>query len=182
VRFFEKFSSQDLLYIAILSAIGLAVKSIVTPFVRIVSAPLMVPGGSLAGGIYMLWIVLAIGIVRKPGTGILVGVIQGIAVLALGFFGNHGAVSLISYSLPGIAAEFGGLFFKQKEILTAQVVMCVLANVSGTIVVTLFVLRLAFIPLMIAVIISVLSGILGGIFSRSILKKLLQYRLIRITP
>ncbi len=52
-----------------MSALGLAAKPIITPLIHLISAPLMVPGGSLAGGLYMMWIALAIAIVNKPGAG-----------------------------------------------------------------------------------------------------------------
>ncbi|RLC55794.1 MAG: hypothetical protein DRH89_06945, partial [Candidatus Cloacimonadota bacterium] len=74
----RKYSSQDLLYIAIMSALGLAAKPIITPLIHLISAPLMIPGGSLAGGLYMMWIALAIAIVNKPGAGLLVGITQAI--------------------------------------------------------------------------------------------------------
>ena len=179
MSFWQKFTANDLLFIAILSSMGLAIKPIVTPFVHLLSVPLLIPGGSLAGGLYMLWICLAIGIVHKPGTGILVGIVQAIAVLALGFFGNHGAVSLISYSFPGFLAEIISYLFKNKQSLAAQASMCVFANVGGTVVVTILVMRLPAIPLLIAMISSVLSGLVGGIISFSLLKKLKKFHLVK---
>ncbi|RLC49773.1 MAG: hypothetical protein DRI23_08525, partial [Candidatus Cloacimonadota bacterium] len=115
MKILAKFTSQDLLYIAIFSALGLAIKPIVTPIIHLISAPLMIPGGSLAGGFYMMWLVLAIVIVQKPGAGILVGITQAIVMISLGYFGNHGAVSLLSYTLPGVAAELVSLLFKNKS-------------------------------------------------------------------
>jgi energy-coupling factor transport system substrate-specific component len=174
----KKFTSQDLIYIAIFSALGLAVKPIVTPLVHLVSAPLMIPGGSLAGGFYMMWIALAIAIVNKPGTGILIGVVQAIVMISLGYFGNHGAVSLISYTLPGISAEIVSHLFKNKSSITAQTSICTFANISGAVVVTFLVMRLAAIPLMISLIAAAISGILGGMLSYSLLRKLRKYRIV----
>ena len=64
-----------------------------------------------------MWIALAIAIVNKPGAGLLVGITQAIVMLSMGYFGNHGAVSLISYTMPGLMAEIVSLFFKNKKIL-----------------------------------------------------------------
>lgn len=175
---FKKFTSIDLLYIAIFSALGLAVKPIVTPLVHLVSAPLMIPGGSLAGGFYMMWIALAIAVVNKTGTGILIGVVQAIVMISLGYFGNHGAVSLISYTLPGIAAEIVSHFFKDKSSISAQTTICTFANLSGAVVVTLLVMRLAAIPLIISLVAAAISGILGGMLSYSLFKKLREYRIV----
>ncbi|MCF7794494.1 MAG: ECF transporter S component [Candidatus Cloacimonetes bacterium] len=175
---FKKFTSQDLLYIAIFSALGLAVKPIVTPLIHLISAPLMIPGGSLAGGFYMMWIALAIAVVNKPGTGILIGIVQAIVMISLGYFGNHGAVSLISYTLPGITAEIVAHIFKEKSSITAQTAICTFANISGALVVTLLVMRLATIPLLISLVAAAISGIVGGMLSYSLFKKLRKYRIV----
>jgi energy-coupling factor transport system substrate-specific component len=179
VKFFENFSSQQLLYIAILAALGLATKPIITPLVHLISTPLMVPGGSLAGGFYMMWLVLAAALVKKPGAAFLVGFVQSIAVLSLGYFGNHGFVSVISYSLPGMAVEVIAFFWKDKTDLFFHIISCILSNITGAVVVTIIIMRLAFIPLMISLIAAGISGILGGIISYKILKKLIEYDLVR---
>jgi len=172
------YSSQDLLYIAVMSALGLAVKPIVTPLIHIVSAPLMIPGGSLAGGFYMMWLVLAVLIVKKPGTGTLVGVVQAIVMISLGYFGSHGAVSLISYTLPGLIADFAALVFRKADSPLSHVMICSSANITGALIVTFLVMRLAFLPMIISVVAASVSGIIGGILSYSILKKLNKYKLI----
>ena len=178
MKFLAKFTSQDLLYIAIFSALGLAIKPIVTPITHLISAPLMIPGGSLAGGFYMMWLALAIVIVQKPGAGILVGITQAVVMISLGYFGNHGAVSLLSYTLPGIAAELVSFFFNQKSSLYTHVSICIAANVSGAAVVTILVMRLAFLPLMISLVAAAISGIIGGLLAHSIYKKLRNYRIV----
>jgi len=178
MKLLEKYSSQDLLYIAILSALGFAIKPIVTPIVHLVSAPLMIPGGSLAGGFYMMWIAVAVAVVKKPGAAILVGVVQAIAMISLGYFGNHGAVSLISYTLPGVSAEIVASFFKKKDSIYAQTFICTSANITGALIVTFLIMRLSFVPTLISVIAASISGIIGGIISHILIKKLKKFRLI----
>jgi ABC-type cobalt transport system, permease component len=174
----KKFSTQDLLYIAIFSALGLAVKPIITPIIHLISAPLMIPGGSLAGGFYMMWLALAIAVVGKTGAGLLVGITQAIVMISLGYFGNHGAVSLLSYTLPGVAAELVSFLYKNKASIFAQASICTVANVSGALVVTVLVMRLAMLPLIISLIAAAISGIVGGIVSYSLFNKLKQYRIV----
>ena len=178
MKFLAKYSSQDLLYIAIFSALGLAVKPIVTPLIHLISAPLMIPGGSLAGGFYMMWLALAIAVVRKPGAGFLVGITQAIVMISLGYFGNHGAVSLISYTLPGVSAELISFLFRNKTSIYAQVGICTAANITGAVVVTILIMRLALIPLLISLIAATISGIIGGILAYSVYNKLKHYRLV----
>jgi len=178
VNWLRKYSSQDLLFIAILSALGLAAKPIITPLIHLISAPLMIPGGSLAGGLYMMWIALAIAIVNKPGAGLLVGITQAIVMLSMGYFGNHGAISLISYTLPGLLAEFIALFFKNKGTLAFHVLAVTVSNLTGATIVTIIVMRLAAIPFLISLIAATISGIVGGIISFSMFNKLKKYKII----
>ena len=64
-RLFKPFSTQDLVVITMMAALGLAIKPIVTPLSQIITGPLYIPGGVVAGAFYMLWIVLAYGLM--PG-------------------------------------------------------------------------------------------------------------------
>jgi len=178
VNWLRKYSSQDLLYIAILSALGLAAKPIIIPLIHLISAPLMIPGGSLAGGLYMMWIALAIAIVNKPGAGLLVGITQAIVMLSMGYFGNHGAVSLISYTLPGLMAEIVSLLFRNKRTLIFHVPTVTVSNLAGAITVTIIVMRLATIPFIISLIAAAISGIVGGIISFSMFNKLKNHNII----
>ena len=73
---FDKFSVFDLIIIAMISALGIASKPVIVPLSHIITGPLMIPGGVVAGGFYMLWLVLGAGIVGKPGIEILLGVIH----------------------------------------------------------------------------------------------------------
>jgi energy-coupling factor transport system substrate-specific component len=104
--------------------------------------------------------------------------VQAIVMISLGYFGNHGAVSLLSYTIPGIAAELVSYLYKNKTTIAAQVSICLVANLSGTLIVTLLVMRLATIPLMISLVAGAISGILGGLLSFSLLVKLKQYRIV----
>lgn len=174
----RKFTAEELLYIAVFSALGLAAKPIITPVVHLVSAPLMIPGGSLAGGFYMMWLVLAAVVVDKFGAAFLVGLVQAIVILSLGFFGSHGAVSLVSYTVPGLVVELVRFLFRNTKTVYTQVFMCVAANVSGSLIVILLVMRLPLFPLLIAVLSAAISGIIGGLISFSILKKMQKFGII----
>ena len=49
----KRFSVKELILISVMAALGLAVKPVVTPLAHIISTPLMIPGGALAGGLYL---------------------------------------------------------------------------------------------------------------------------------
>ena len=172
MKFLRKFSTQDLLYIAIFSALGLAIKPLITPIAIMLTRLLMITGGSLFGGLYMMWIVLAIALVRKPWTGFLVGFIQGIVMLALGYVGTHGALSLITFTLPGFIGDITAFFVRDFSRPISHIVLCITANLAGTLIVSLLVWQLPFIPLLISLGLSFLSGILGGLLAFVIYKRL----------
>lgn len=169
--------TTDLLTISALAALGLAMKPILTPLVHLVSVPLMIPGGSLAGGFYMLWLALAVALVKPSGAATLVGLIQGV-VMMTGFFGSHGLLSLISYPLPGVAIDLLALVFRQRRILLAQTVFCTAANLTGTGLVVLLVMRLTWLPAILALTMALISGILGGFIARWLIVQLERYRLV----
>lgn len=172
-KFLKKFSMFDLVIIALTSALGIAIKPIIVPLVHIITGPLYIPGGAAAGGFYMLWIVLGIGITRKIGTGTLIGLVQALLVLISGVYGTHGAMSIITYSLPGIATDIGAAFLKEKTYTHAGFfVLGLIANVTGTFLSSLVFFRLPLIPMLLTLSVACLSGGLGGLIAYKIMKEL----------
>jgi ABC-type thiamin/hydroxymethylpyrimidine transport system permease subunit len=142
-KFFERFSVFNLIMIAVVSALGIATKPIVVPLVHIVTGPLFIPGGAIAGGFYMFWLVLGTGLVRKSGTGTLIGLVQGILVIATGTMGTHGIMSIVSYTLPGIVTDIVFLFSKNKKYNILHYVFgCMGANITGTLISNILFFRL----------------------------------------
>ncbi len=175
---FKRFSTQDLIIIASLAGIGIAIKPVVSPLSKLISAPLMLPGGSFTGGFYMLWLVLAVLIVRKFGTGTVFGVLQALIVLVIGIRGNQGLLSLLSYSLPGIVVDLVNLLLKDRDNLFTHIVLCALANVSGALVVAVVLFRHP-LPLTIGIaVLAMISGGMGGLVSYAIFKPLKKYGVI----
>jgi ABC-type thiamin/hydroxymethylpyrimidine transport system permease subunit len=177
-RFFKRFSTYDLLLISLLSSVGLAIKPIATPLVHLVSVPLMIPGGSLAGGFYMMWLALAAALIPKFGSAFLVGLVQAIVVLILGISGSHGIVSLISYTLPGLLVDFVALLLFRRTHLWSQILLVCVANITGTVIVTVIIMRLALLPMLISMSASLISGIIGGVLAYWLIQKLAQYHLL----
>ena len=64
-RFLDKFSLYDLIIIAMMSALGIAIKPIIVPLSHIISGPLLIPPGAVTGGLFMMWLVLGFGITGK---------------------------------------------------------------------------------------------------------------------
>lgn len=162
---FSRFSTRDLIVIAIMAAIGIAVKPVVSPLSKLISAPLMIPGGSIAGGFYMMWMVLALTLTGKPGAATLFGVIQAIVVLITGSYGNHGALSLLTYTVPGIVMDLTALGIKNKSVLISHLLFCATANITGALIMAVIIFRNP-LPLLIAgCCVALASGITGGYLS-----------------
>jgi len=159
--------------IALVAALGVAVKSIATPLAQIVTGPLYIPGGVVAGGIYMMFLVLAAAMTDIRGAASLCGFCQGIMVLVIGAAGSHGVLSIISYSLPGVAIDALYLLISHRG---CCVLCCFLggmaANLTGTLIVNTAFFSMPFVPLMLSLSVGALSGGLGGVFAWIITKRL----------
>ncbi len=174
----KRFTVRDLILIATFAAIGIAIKPIVGSIIKMVSTPLGIPGGSFAGGFYMMWLVLAVMIVGKPYTGTAFGLLQAIGVLIFGIAGNQGAISLITYTVPGVIADLLMVCFRHRKRLPAHLTICALANLAGALISAVLIFRHP--PLILAGIgsLSLASGILGGYLSFAIYTSLKKMRII----
>ncbi len=167
-RVLNKFTVLDLVIIALMAGLGLAMKPIIVPLIHIITGPLFIPGGSVAGGFYMMWIIIGMALVRKHGTCTLVAVVQGVMVLIMGSIGNHGIASIITYALPGICAEIP-FFFRSKSETEYNILhyLCagICANLAGTYGSNLLFFNLPAIPLLVSLSAAAVSGGLGGIIA-----------------
>lgn len=178
-----RYSIFDLLIIAVMAALGIAVKPIVVPLAHLIGAPLMIPGGAVAGGLYMMWIVVAFGITGKYGTATLVALVQALLVLFTGVVGSHGIISLLSYTLPGIAVDVVLLIIGHRVCcLPCAFIAGAVANMAGTVAVNFAFFRLPFFFLVMIMAMSLLSGGIGGIISWQLLKVLRKYKLVKTVP
>lgn len=166
---FEKMTLFDLVTIAMMSALGIAVKVVLVPLVHIITGPFFIPGGSISGGIYMLFIVLGAMLVKKTGAAFLVCLVQAILVTVTGTMGSHGIMSMMTYLMPGIGVEI--LYFvigKYKYTKGGCFCAGVVANVLGSFGVNFVFFRLPLIPLLLTLSLSALSGGLGGLLAYAI--------------
>jgi hypothetical protein len=176
-RFLDRFALYDLIVIAMLSALGVATHPVIHPLVQIITGPLFIPAGAVAGGLYMMWLVLGAGITGKRGTATLIGVVQAFLVMGTGIIGSHGALSLLTYTMPGIMADLG-LFVCGHRVCCAPCAFLagLLANVAGTVMVNFVYFRLPLLPLALSLAVAALSGGLGGLLAWEILKQLTRFK------
>lgn len=172
-RYINNFTTYDLLLISMMAALGIATKPIIVPLTHIITGPLFIPGGAVAGGLYMMWIVLGGCLVNKRGAAFLVGLVQGIIVIVSGAYGTHGVASIITYTLPGLAIDLTWLLMRSKgNKLMDCFVAGMVANLTGTYLSNWMFFKLPVIPLIISLSSAALSGGLGGLIAYNISKKI----------
>lgn len=165
------FSLFDLIVIAIVAALGIAIKPVLVPLISIITGPLFIPGGAIVGGFYMMWIVVGAGIVGKRGAATLIAIVQAILVIAIGMIGTHGIMSLVTYIAPGIAVDIFLFATRQRA---QNILSCffagLVANLTGTFLTNFVFFRLPLIPLLLVLAGGALSGGLGGLIAYGVIK------------
>lgn len=160
----NSFSVYDLVLLAMLSALSIAFKTVVGILVRMITGPLGVPGGALAGGLYMLWLPLAITLTRRRGAALVISLVQVVVLLITGLPGSHGIGMLLTYLAPALLVEM--IYFIKPKIgynVLHYILATILANLAGTYGINLLVFRLSLYPLLFTLIAASLSGAIGGV-------------------
>lgn len=167
------FLLADYIILSMLAAVGIALKGVIVPLAAIATGPFYIPGGVLAGGFYMMFLVLGPALIGKRGAAFLVSLIQALLVTIIGTPGSHGPVSLFTYTVSGIAVELW--FFLSRH--TGCCALCcfiggMVANVAGSFGVNLVMFNLPFVPLLLSLCVAALSGGLGGLLAKTVVKKI----------
>ncbi|MCT4564681.1 MAG: ECF transporter S component [Maledivibacter sp.] len=180
-KFLSGFSVFELIIIAMMAALGIATKPVVVPLAHIITGPLYIPGGAIAGGFYMMWIVLGAGLVGKRGSATLIAFVQAIMIIVTGLYGTHGILSIATYTLPGFMVDILLFIIRGKG---NRILDCFLAgiaaNISGTFLSNIVFFRLPLIPLILSLSSAALSGGIGGIIAYNIIKGLGKFNLLEI--
>jgi len=175
-KLLARFTLKDLLIVAVMAALGIAIKPLVVSLAHLISAPLMIPGGALAGGLYMMWLVMAFGLTGKRGSATLCGIVQAILVLVTGIVGSHGLMSLVSYTMPGLMIDVLLLAMRHRCCcLPCCFLAGMIANLTGTLIVNFIFFRLPLVPLLLSLTVAAFSGGIGGLLSWWLLSALGKY-------
>jgi hypothetical protein len=165
----SRLTTVDIVTIALLAGLGLGTKIVVRPVVGVITGTLYIPTGAVVGGLYMMWLVMAHGLVKKTGAATLTALVQSIISLMVPI-GNFGVFSFIIYLCPGLAVDAFFLLTRHKSCCVA---CCFgassVANVVGTFLVGVIILVLPLVPLVFSVVLAAISGGLGGIVAHILL-------------
>lgn len=108
------FSLHELLIMAALAALGGVSGSAVSWVGAGLRAITGMPGGlQFLAGIHVLWLVLAVGLIRKPGAATLTGVLKGAVELLSG--NPHGLLVLLMSGLGGLAVDLVWLLTGRRD-------------------------------------------------------------------
>ncbi len=170
-KYLKKFSVFELIVIAICASIGVAIKPVLVLLVQIITGPLFIPGGTIVGGLYMMWLVISAGLTGKRGAATLTAMVQALLVLALGVIGTHGIMTLVTYIAPGIAIDIFLLITGQRARNNFSCFFAgMIANSIGAFLTNLVFFRLPLIPLILVIAGGALSGGLGGLIAYGLIK------------
>ena len=148
-------------------------KHLLQPLSRSLLSAFFIPGGVFFGGLYMMWLALARGMVAKPGSATLAAFVQAGVNLLLGLSPILGVLSLFVYLLPGIFIDLVFLLPGQAALsrLARFTLACLGANVIGIVSVAL-VWGIGQRPLILLAAVGALSGAAGGLMAFFICEKM----------
>ena len=176
-----RYTARDLVFISLMAAAGIAIKPLIVPAVRVVAVPLGLPGGSLVGGIYMMWLILGHAFTGKPWAATLVGVVQAILAWVMGVPGPQGPWMLIMYMAPGMAADLVLRFSSGSASATATalspgaaMLAGAAANTTGIALMCLIVYRISIPVLVLSMAVGAMSGCVGGVLACAIHRRVVQ--------
>lgn len=170
-KLLDRFSTFDLVLISLMACMGIATKPIIVPIAQMISSPLFIPGGALAGGLYMMWMIIGARVTGKVLTATLTGFTQGIVVIVSGFWGSHGILSLLTYTAPGLAIDLMLLAAKHRCCcLGCCFAAGMAANSCATFLVNLIFFNMPLIPMVLSLAVAALSGGIGGLIAFKIVQ------------
>lgn len=179
-RVFQKYTLFELVMMAVLAALGIAMKSVVKPLAQIVCGPFMIPAGTLAGGLYMMWMIIGYGLIKKPGTALIISIIQALLVIFTGSVTSHGIMSLVTYVMPGLAIELLYLIIRHRGCCLGCCALGGLAaNVVGVACVNFVFFKVPDVYLVLVLAIAALSGLIGGVLAWELIKVFDKYHMFQ---
>ena len=164
-----RIATVDLMLMALLASLGMATKNIIHPLAATITEPFYVPAGAVAGGLYMMWPVIAFGLVRKVGAATMTSLIQAFISLVLPF-GNFGLLSFVIYLGPGLAIDAFFLLSRHKACCMGCCIgASAAANAVGTVLVASLILVSPLPVLSFLAVIAAISGGVGGFIANILL-------------
>lgn len=125
---------------ALCCVLGLLTKKILNPFANVITEALHIPGG-ISTGFSIMFLVIAMELVQKPCSGVMMGTVQGFLAVIMGRMGSMGLLSPIGYIVPGLAIDlvyrlFGSpVVSRTDRMVLANGLAAVMASVTANLIV-----------------------------------------------
>ena len=115
------FKTNDLVKIAIISALGGVSSTFIGYLGNLVNRFVGVPfgAGQVLAGLHIFWIILGFGLIKKEGTCTMIGVLKGLAELFTG--GKLGVFVILLSGIQGFIADIIFLVLRKKNVYTFAV-------------------------------------------------------------
>ncbi len=170
----QRFTLRELCLMTFLAVFGMLFKPLVSPAFNLITDFVRVPGGSMTAGFSLLFLVFAAARIRKPGTALLMGLVQAAMSLSMGISATAGILVFITYTMPGAAIDLilcSGWFdrFPLKLRMSAAGAAGVLAGAAFT---NMLYFRLPLTAFLLFYLLGILSGACGGAFAWHLSRRL----------
>lgn len=175
------FANRDLLVMAVLSGIGGVLSTYVGYLGNLLNRVFGVPfgAGQFVSGLHVFWIILAAGLVRRPGAATIAGLLKGVVELLTG--STHGVAIVLVSLIQGLVIDIVLLLMRRPGPV-AYAISGALSAASNVIVFQLLYFSGA--PLTYILFVSGLAAIsgclLGGIFGSSVLELVSEAGLLHL--
>ena len=167
----RKSTTRDLAVMAILIALSLVIKRIISPVTNGLTDFFRIPGGSAAVGFSLAFLIIGKQIVSIPFAATQMGFVQALLALALGFSNYQGGLAIFSYTAPGLVIDVLTFIMNNQHPL-----FCftggILSGLTSAAISNLLVFHLMGISLLLCFLLAALSGALGGLIAWLISERL----------
>lgn len=169
----KQLTTRQLAMMAFCVILGLIAKRIVSPFTNVLTDFIRLPGGSAAVGFSLAFLVIGremVPMFRWAAT--LMGFLQGVLGLMLGFSGYQGIFALLTYTLPGLIIDLTARMMGKRD-LAYFLCASVLACISSSLLSNLLVFHLSGLALLMWLLVAACSGIVGGICAQLLYERII---------
>lgn len=178
------FSTRDLATIAVLSALGGALSTFVGYLGLLLNSAIGTPfgAGQFLSGLHVFWIILATGIIRKPGVATATGFLKGFVEFFTG--STHGLVIVFVSLIQGLIVDIGLSAFRHRDSLPLYCIIGGFAAASNVLVFQLlFFSGAPGLFIMLLVILAFCSGIIfAGYFGHATTSLVITSNVLRNSP
>ena len=165
------FSTKDLVTIAIISSLGGVLSTYVGYLGNLINRFFGVPfgAGQFMAGLHMFWVIFAIGMLNKKGTGTFVGILKGFVEFLSG--GKLGLFVIVLSGIQGLIADLSFLPFK-KDSTTGYIIAGGLSTAANVFIFQIFFAPYEALPLFLAIsVVALISGfVFAGVFSKNVVE------------